>query len=74
VLPERRTVFVIVSIVPALYFAASWAQSQDRSETGEQASRVHPKTPWGDPDIQGVWNTDNNSSVPLEGPPEVAGK
>jgi len=30
--------------------------------------------PWGDPDLQGVWTTDSNFSVPLERPTDVAGK
>jgi hypothetical protein len=32
------------------------------------------RTPWGDPDLQGVWTSDNNFSVPLERPPSVADK
>ena len=35
---------------------------------------VHPRTPWGDPDLEGVWTSDNNFSIPLERPPEVADK
>ena len=31
-----------------------------------------PRTPWGDPDLQGVWN--NNTVVPLERPEVLAGK
>jgi hypothetical protein len=33
---------------------------------------THPRTPWGDPDLEGVWTTDNNFSIPLERPVEVA--
>ena len=32
------------------------------------------RTPWGDPDLGGVWTSDNNFSVPLERPADVAGK
>jgi hypothetical protein len=32
------------------------------------------RTPWGDPDLQGVWTSDNNFSVPLERPASVADK
>jgi len=32
------------------------------------------RTPWGDPDLEGVWTSDNNFSVPLERPAEVADK
>lgn len=73
-LPHRRTAFFVLAIVPALYLAAPDAQPQSRSDSGAQASWVHPKTPWGDPDLQGIWNTDNNFSVPLERPAEVADK
>jgi hypothetical protein len=31
-----------------------------------------PMTPWGDPDLQGVW--DNHSTVPLERPANLAGR
>src|SRR5678815_2446709 len=31
-----------------------------------------PKTPWGDPDLQGVW--DNHSNVPMQRPANLAGK
>ena len=37
------------------------------------ASTYTPKkTPWGDPDLQGVW--DNHSNVPMERPKNLAGK
>lgn len=32
------------------------------------------RTAWGDPDLGGVWTSDNNFSVPLERPADVAGK
>jgi hypothetical protein len=35
---------------------------------------TQPKTPWGEPDLQGVWTSDNNFSVPLERPADVADK
>jgi hypothetical protein len=33
-----------------------------------------PRTPWGDPDLEGVWTSDNNFSIPLERPAAVADK
>ena len=33
-----------------------------------------PRTAWGDPDLQGVWTSDGNFSVPLERPADVADK
>jgi len=35
---------------------------------------AQPKTTWGDPDLGGVWTSDNNFSIPLERPAEVADK
>ena len=34
----------------------------------------HPRTAWGDPDLEGVWTSGNNFSIPLERPADVAGK
>jgi hypothetical protein len=33
-----------------------------------------PRTPWGDPDLQGVYANDNEYATPLERPKEFAGK
>jgi len=30
-----------------------------------------PKTPWGDPDLQGVWSSDDTSGIPRERPKEM---
>ena len=30
-----------------------------------------PKTPWGDPDLQGVWSSDDTSGIPRERPKEL---
>ena len=37
-----------------------------------QATYTPPKTPWGDPDLQGVY--DNRGGVPMERPANLAGK
>ena len=34
----------------------------------------HPRTAWGDPDLEGVWTSDNNFAIPLERPPELVDK
>jgi hypothetical protein len=38
------------------------------------ARRSVPKTPWGHPDLQGVWTTDEEIGVPLERPVELGTK
>src|SRR3954451_20532040 len=33
-----------------------------------------PKTPWGDPDISGVWTSDSVRGIPTQRPAELAGR
>ena len=35
---------------------------------------VPPKTPWGDPDIQGGWTNVNENGIPLQRPDALTGK
>jgi hypothetical protein len=44
---------VVASMLPLCAMAAEWK---------------HPKTPWGDPDLQGTWPISHLMSVPLERP------
>ena len=32
-----------------------------------------PKTPWGDPDLQGVWSSDDTQGIPMRQPQNVTG-
>jgi hypothetical protein len=38
---------------------------------GAPTPYVTPKTPWGEPDLQGVWSSDDTSGIPRERPAEV---
>ena len=38
---------------------------------GPPTNYVTPKTPWGDPDLQGVWSSDDTSGIPRERPVEL---
>jgi hypothetical protein len=63
----------------ACAFATAWLTSQAVAGQGPAAA-AHtasrspewkvPRTPWGHPDLQGVWTTDAEVSVPLERPKE----
>ena len=44
-------------------------QGPDAKTTAGAAARF--RTPWGDPDLQGIWDTDAMRSVPLERPTEL---
>ena len=62
-------VIAIVSLapVPAAGQAGSGDGAQAAADTG-----MMPRTPWGDPDLQGIW--DYRTITPLERPEELAGK
>jgi hypothetical protein len=51
-----------------------WAQGQAPSSTYRVPGATYelPKTPWGDPDIQGIW--DYQGIIRMERPPALAGK
>ncbi len=57
---------LVLAVTLTLASAAGWAQpaSSDASES--------PRTPWGDPDIGGVWNS--STVTPLERPEAQAGQ
>ena len=63
---QHVALVIVVSAVGFLAFATA-----DLAGQAERAYAV-PKTPWGDPDLQGVWN--NNTVVPLERPEALAGR
>jgi hypothetical protein len=42
--------------------------------TSSAGSKTVPRTPWGHPDLQGVWTTDEEIGVPLERPVELGTK
>src|SRR5207248_4854753 len=51
---------------------AAWlpALAQNQASSAKPAAKVwtHPKTPWGDPDLQGVWPGTDMVRTPLERP------
>ncbi len=55
---------VVLSLAPV----SATGETQNR----EDASWTVPRTPWGDPDLQGLWN--NSTTTPLERPTEYANK
>jgi hypothetical protein len=38
---------------------------------GPATNYVVPKTPWGDPDLQGVWSSDDTSGIPMSRPVDL---
>jgi hypothetical protein len=40
---------------------------------GQPVTYKAPRTPWGDPDLQGVWSSDDMENVPMSRPPNATG-
>jgi hypothetical protein len=59
---------IFAAAIPSLIPAAAGAQSA----TGTSGSFSAPKTPWGDPDLQGIWNF--GTITPLERPTELGSR
>jgi hypothetical protein len=64
---------VIVSVSPAFVPVAGQAQTSSAATwTPPKATYSPPRTPWGDPDLQGVW--DYQSRIPMQRPAQLKGK
>jgi hypothetical protein len=50
------------------------AQSANATRSSAASTTAIAKTPWGHPDLQGVWTTDEEIGVPLERPVELGTK
>lgn len=72
--PTHLALLVIgVTIVSSLSMAADPGAAPGQSSPTQSGSSAHakwtqPKTPWGDPDLQGTWPISDLMTVPLERP------
>ena len=72
----QRTRLPLLGLAAAAAFclaAGLNAQSTPPSKTHSAASAPVPRTPWGDPDLQGTYTNSNESGIPMERPAELAG-
>src|SRR5690349_25114806 len=62
--------------LPLLLIAALAAVFALQPLTLAQQPRAYspPRTPWGDPDLQGIYTNKDENNTPFERPPELAGK
>src|SRR5688500_19455868 len=42
--------------------------------TAPEKPYTAPKTPWGDPDLQGVWSSDDTQGIPMQRPQNISGR
>ena len=63
--------FIVMSVLAAGIVVGALAATANAQTTTSSSVRA-PRTPWGDPDLQGVWT--NATATPLERPKELEGK
>jgi hypothetical protein len=73
VLVVAASVALVVAEVPAAGQAPSPGAKAAPAKTSDK-SWAAPKTPWGDPDLQGTWTTDSAFGIPLQRPQQFAGR
>jgi len=70
----RRRASLTVTAAAAIMMAAM-PSAQQRPTTPRDAARwTAPRTPWGDPDLQGIYTNKDENNTPFERPAELAGK
>ena len=69
---------VLLAALATLVIAAppTTAVAQNRAASPAAAAKpwAPPRTPWGDPDLQGTYTNKDESGIPMEQPAEFAGK
>jgi len=65
--------FVVASVPPAMGQSTAAGTKATPAKTSEKRWNA-PKTPWGDPDLQGTWTTDSAFGIPLQRPQQFAGR
>jgi hypothetical protein len=68
---------VVVAVAVATSAVVNSQEGSSRTPTAKAATTkpfTPPKTPWGDPDLQGGWTNVNENGIPFERPDALAGK
>ena len=70
-----RPFFLLCALLAVMTISPA-ARPVPQVSAGASSTRswVPPRTPWGDPDLQGVYANDNEYATPLERPQEFAGR
>src|SRR6266545_7983556 len=66
--------FFGVGVAVALVATVSVAGQSRSSASSKPSASSIKRTPWGDPDLQGVWTSDDMLSIPMERPEQFAGR
>src|SRR5215471_14020406 len=69
------TIPVILSATTLTSSSAQTPAGSTRSaSTGPKTTWTAARTPWGDPDVNGVYSNDDETGVPFERPPQFEGR
>jgi hypothetical protein len=63
-----------ITLTSAALLAVSLVHAQAPASSAKSSSYSAPKTPWGDPDLQGTYTNSDESGIPMSRPSEFAGK
>ena len=67
---NRRIFLLMAGLAAVAPLSPVMAQTPSQSGAKAGKSSIDSKTPWGDPDIQGTWTSDDTWGVPFERPKE----
>ena len=71
----RAAIYVLVGVVTLAGWTSMSAQSlAGRTGAGARGEYSAPKTPWGEPDLQGIYTNADENGTPMEQPADLAGK
>src|SRR5688572_23113622 len=65
------TVTALAAVMIVVLAAHVTSAAQDGSRVSGSSA---PRTPWGDPDLEGTWTADDSIGVPFERPPLLGTK
>jgi hypothetical protein len=76
---QARVLWTLITAVVIVTGLALHAQAPQQSgppaaKTKSAPAYVPPKTPWGDPDLQGTYTNKDENGIPMERPGQFAGK
>jgi hypothetical protein len=73
----KRVVGLVIAVVVVIAFSVSGQQHGapplvvTALNGGSATGYAAPKTPWGEPDLQGVWSSDDTAGIPRERPRDL---
>src|SRR4029453_16283487 len=69
-----RALTIALFALSAVPFAQTPARAPKPTDAKPVNTWTTPRTPWGDPELQGVFTTSNEYATPLERPEQFAGR